>query len=96
MVRLSVAQRAVVVASGLVAATVISSPAAMAAACGPGTFYDAPSDTCLVAALEPAPPVAPPPPPPGPPPPPAWNGPTPQVFASICAPIPLVNLCVGI
>jgi hypothetical protein len=34
--------------------------------------------------------------PPPPPPPPAWNGPTPVVSASICAPIPLVALCVGI
>ena len=64
-----------------------------AAGCGPGTIYDAPSDSCVVAA-EPAPP--PPLPPPPPPPPPVWNGPQPWVSASICAPIPFVSLCVGV
>lgn len=68
---------------------IASPPVSRAAQCGPGTFYDAPSDTCLVAAA-PAPPPLPPPPPPPP------NVPTPAVSASICAPIPLVALCVGI
>jgi hypothetical protein len=75
-----------------------------AAQCGPGTFYDAPTDTCLVESVSQLPPplpgVPPPPPPlpgvPPPPPPPAWNGPTPWVSASVCAPIPILNLCVGV
>lgn len=102
------AARAAVVASAALAAmsgaAAIAPALGWAAQCGPGTFYDAPTDTCLVAAAAPvAPPPlppplpAPPPPlPPPPPPPPAWNGPVPVVSASICAPIPIVNLCVGI
>lgn len=97
--------RVAVIASSVltaVAGAAVTSPTAGAAQCGPGTFYDAPSDTCLVAAAEPAPALAPPPPelPPPPiappPPPPPWNGPTPYVSASVCAPIPILNLCVGI
>ena len=56
-----------------------------AAECGQGTVYDVGSDACVAAEQ-----------PPPPPPPPAWNGPTPWVSASICAPIPFVSLCVGI
>ena len=75
--------------------TAVLSPAiGRAAECGVGTVYDAPSNTCVVAAAPAAEPLPPPPPPP--PPPPAWNGPTPYVSASICAPIPFVALCVGI
>ena len=65
-----------------------------AAQCGPGTFYDAPTDTCLVESVSQLPPPLPGVPPP--PPPPAWNGPTPWVSASVCAPIPILNLCVGV
>jgi hypothetical protein len=61
-----------------------------AAECGVGTVYDAPSNTCVVPAAPAAEPLPPPPPPP------PWNGPTPYVSASICAPIPFVALCVGI
>jgi hypothetical protein len=75
------------------AMSVVAPPVSQAAECGPGTFLDAPSNTCLVAAAPLPPPADQPPPPP---PPPAWNGPTPVVSASICAPIPLVALCVGI
>lgn len=82
-----------------IASPVLIAPAvAGAAQCGPGTFYDAPSDTCLVAVVEPAAAPLPPPapPPPAPLPPPAPPPPTPYVTASICAPIPIFNLCVGI
>lgn len=103
MVRGRAAQRVMAVAAALTALAavpVMAPSAARAAVCGPGTFYDAPSDSCLVVAAESAPlPPAPPPaapPPPAPPPPPAWNAPTPWVSASICAPIPIVNLCVGV
>ena len=74
----------------LAGVAVIFPAVSSAAGCGPGTVYDAPSDSCVVAA-EPAPP-----PPPPPPPPPVWNGPQPWVSASICAPIPFVSLCVGV
>jgi hypothetical protein len=58
-----------------------------AAECGPGTIYDAPTNSCLAA----------PPPPPPPPPPPLWNGdPTPGFSIGVCAPIPFVSLCTGI
>lgn len=73
----------------LAGVAVIFPAVSSAAGCGPGTIYDAPSDSCIVAA-EPAPP------PPPPPPPPVWNGPQPWVSASICAPIPFVSLCVGV
>ena len=89
MVRGRVNQVAVIVSAALAAlagAAVISPAVGRAAECGPGTYYDGPSNTCVVAAE----------PPPPPPPPPAWNGPTPYVSASICAPIPFVSLCVGI
>lgn len=59
---------------------------ANAAECGPGTFYDAPTDLCM--------PAAPPPPPP--PPPPVWNGdPTPGFSVGFCLPIPFVSVCFG-
>ncbi|WP_082963753.1 hypothetical protein [Mycobacterium sp. 852002-51961_SCH5331710] len=63
---------------------VVSPPGlATAAECGPGTVYDALSNTCVVAA------PAPPPPPP-PPPPPAWNGDvTPYFSVGVCVPIPV-------
>jgi len=76
----------------LASVTLVSPGVATAAECGQGTVYDPPSNTCVAAELPP--PLLPPPPPP--PPPPAWNGPTPYVSASICAPIPFVSLCVGI
>jgi hypothetical protein len=58
-----------------------------AAECGEGTFYDAPTNSCVAAPL----------PPPPPPPPPAWNGDiTPYFSVGICAPIPFVSLCAGI
>ncbi len=85
--RVAAALALVLVGAGV---AIASPPVSRAAQCGPGTFYDAPSDTCLVAAA-PAPPPLPPPPPPPPP-----NVPAPVVSASICAPIPLVALCVGI
>ena len=78
------------VLAALAGVAVIAPAVSSAAECGPGTMYDAPSNTCVIAA-EPAPP---PPPPPSPP--PVWNGPTPYVSASICAPIPFVSLCVGV
>lgn len=53
-----------------------------AAQCGPGTVYDAPTDTCVVAP-QPAQWNAPPPAPPPPPLPPI----------SICPPIPFVAVC---
>jgi len=70
----------------------ISPGLSTAADCGEGTAYDAGSDMCVVAQQPPPAPEQPP----SPPPPPAWNGPTPYVSASICAPIPFVSLCVGI
>ena len=81
---LAVVPAALVVLSGT---AVISPAVSTAVGCGPGTVYDPPSDSCVVAA-EPAPPP--------PPPPPVWNGPQPWVSASICAPIPFVSLCVGV
>lgn len=101
MVNAMRARRAAIITAALLAqagAATALAPAGPAAVCGPGTFYDAPTDSCLVAAVEPAagPASLPAPPPPPPPPPPAWNGPTPYVSASVCAPIPILNLCVGI
>lgn len=67
----------------LFAGTVAVAPAVSSAAeCGPGTVYDAPSDTCVVAPA-PANWNAPPPPPPAPALPPI----------SICPPIPFVAVC---
>jgi hypothetical protein len=63
-----------------------------AAQCGEGTQYDAPSNMCVVAAQAPAPQALPPPAPP----PPAWNGPRPNVWVGICAPIRIVSICAGI
>ncbi len=83
-------QMAVVGAAGasLSFAPIVWPAVGSAAECGPGTFYDAPSNSCLVA--------APPPPPPAPP-PPAWNGDlTPYFSVGVCAPIPFVSLCTGI
>jgi hypothetical protein len=54
-----------------------------AAQCGPGTVYDAPTDSCVVAPAVPAQWNAPPPPPAPPPLPPI----------SICPPIPFVAVC---
>ena len=87
---------AIVIASALAPlafVTVMSPGVSNAVGCGQGTVYDPGSETCVAAEQRP-PPDQPPPPPP--PPPPAWNGPTPYVSASICAPIPFVSLCVGI
>ncbi len=67
-------------------ATVVSAGVARAAECGPGTFYDAPTNTCLAAPL----------PPPPPPPPPGTGDPTPGFSIGVCAPIPFVSLCTGI
>lgn len=72
--------------------TSVSPAVSRAAQCGEGTIYDAPSNTCIVAA--PAPPQALPPPPP-PPPPPAWSAPAPRVWVSICAPIRFISICTG-
>lgn len=85
----------IVPAAGALAAiaTSVSPAIARAAECGEGTFYDAPSNTCVVAAAQ-APPQAMPPPPP-PPPPPAWSGPRPRVWVSICAPIRFISICTG-
>jgi hypothetical protein len=66
----------------LAIAALVSPAISRAAECGAGTVFDAASNTCIVA-------EAPPPPPP-------WNGPTPYVSVSICAPIPFVALCAGI
>lgn len=75
-----------VVASSLAAMTLVSPGRAHATECGVGTFYDAPSNSCLA--------VPPPPPAPGPP---AWNGDlTPYFSVGVCAPIPFVSLCTGI
>jgi hypothetical protein len=63
--------------------TVVSPPAGNAAECGAGTVFDAPTNTCVAAALPP-----PPPPPPG--------DPTPGFSLGVCAPIPFVALCTGI
>lgn len=76
-----------------VTATAMSPAISRAAQCGEGTVYDAPTNTCVVAAQgpPPAPPAAPPPPPP----PPAWSGPRPHVWVSICAPIRFISICTG-
>lgn len=79
----------VAAAAVAMAAAALSDPAVGAATvCGPGTVYDAPSDSCLVAPAgpaqwnAPAPPAAPPPPP------------SPQLPPiSICPPIPFVAVC---
>ncbi|BBZ35675.1 hypothetical protein MCNF_42800 [Mycolicibacterium confluentis] len=69
--------------------TLIAPATSSAAECGPGTVYDAPTNSCVAA--------PPPPPPPPAPPPPAWNGDiTPYFSVGICAPIPFVSLCAGI
>ena len=69
----------------LAIAALVSPAVSRAAECGAGTVFDAASNTCVVA-------EAPPPPPP----PPPWNGPTPWVEVSVCAPVPFVALCAGI
>jgi hypothetical protein len=74
----------------LTSAAMVSPAASRAAECGPGTVYDAGSNTCVVA--EAPPPALPPPPPP----PPPYTGPVPWVGVSICAPIPFVSICAGI
>jgi hypothetical protein len=67
--------------------TVVAPAVGNAAECGPGTVYDAPTNSCVAA----------PAPPPPPPPPPPWNGdPTPGFSVGVCAPIPFVALCTGI
>jgi hypothetical protein len=66
-------------------ATVMSTATSNAAQCGPGTVYEAATDSCV---------GVPPPPPPLPPPPP--GDPTPGFSIGICAPIPFVSLCTGI
>lgn len=84
------------VAAPLVIATFVSPAVSRATQCGGGTVYDAPSDTCVVDAAAPAPQA---PAPAAPAPPPAWGGyygPTPWVSVSICAPMPIINICVGI
>ncbi|SPM42295.1 hypothetical protein BN1232_03337 [Mycobacterium numidiamassiliense] len=58
-----------------------------AAQCGEGTQYDAPSNMCVVAAQAPPPQALPPP---------APNGPRPNVWVGICAPIRIVSICAGI
>lgn len=69
---------AVLVALG--GSALISPAVGSAAQCGPGTVYDGPTDTCVVApAVWNAPPPAPPPPP------------LPPI--SICPPIPFVAVC---
>ena len=80
---------AIVFAAALASAAGVISPAVgHALECGPGTFFDPPSNSCLVAF---------PPPPPPPPPPPAWNGDiTPYFSIGICAPVPFVSICAGI
>jgi hypothetical protein len=60
--------------------TVVSTAISGAAECGPGTVYEAATDSCVGA--------PPPPPPPG--------DPTPGFSLGICAPIPFVALCTGI
>ncbi|WAC93714.1 hypothetical protein [Mycobacterium sp. Aquia_213] len=74
-----------------VVATTLSPAVSRAAQCGEGTRYDAPSNTCVVAAQAAPqalpPPQAPPPPPPPPPPPHVW--------VSICAPIRFISICTG-
>jgi hypothetical protein len=96
---------ALIVPAALALATIATSmsPAVSSAAqCGEGTIYDAPSNTCVVAAAQApqamAPPQAPPPaaPPPPPPPPPAWSAPRPRVWVSICAPIRFISICTGV
>jgi hypothetical protein len=84
--RLGVAAAAAV--APLMFVTVVVPAVSKAAECGPGTFYDAPTNSCV---------AAPAPPPPPPPPPPPWNGdPTPGFSIGVCAPIPFVALCTGI
>ena len=100
---LSPANHLILVVPAVVAPLVIATfaPPAVSSAtqCGDGTVYDAPSDTCLVDAQAPAPQAPAPPPPAAPAPPPAWGGyygPRPWVSVSVCAPIPIINICVGI
>ncbi|MBO0676929.1 hypothetical protein JRC04_05590 [Mycolicibacterium sp. S2-37] len=84
----------IVIVSGLASLTVwaVVSPAVSAAAdCGPGTFFDAATNTCLVA--------GPPAPLPPPPPPPAVGDITPGFGVGVCIPIPVPfapSVCGGI
>ncbi|WP_082695743.1 hypothetical protein [Mycobacterium sp. IS-1742] len=70
----------------------ISPAVGNATECGLGTFYDAPSNTCVA--------IPPPPAPLPPPPPPAWNGDiTPYFSVGACVPIPIPfvpSICAGI
>lgn len=60
-------------------ATIATPGVSGAVECGAGTFYDAPSNSCVAV-----------PPPPPPPPPPAWNGDiTPYFSVGACVPIPI-------
>ncbi len=78
-----------VAAATSVGAAVMAPALSDAAQCGPGTVYDAPSDSCVVApGAAPADWNAPAPAPP-PPPPPAPALPP----VSICPPIPFVAVC---
>ena len=63
-----------------------------AAECGPGTMYDAPSNTCVVASPPAAWDAAPPPPAPAAP-PPASVLPPGMPPVQICPPIPFVAVC---
>ncbi|MGH3644142.1 MAG: hypothetical protein ACRDUX_34575 [Mycobacterium sp.] len=88
---MGIIQRVAVAGAGVLTplafVTIVSPSVSNATECGLGTVFDAPSNTCIAAAL----------PPPPPPPPPAWNGdPTPYFSVGICAPIPFVSLCTGI
>ena len=93
--KLRTAVAGVAAASVIAVISTLGAATSKAAECGDGTVYDAPSDTCVVAAQPLGqPPPSPEAPPPSPPPPPAWV-PTPHVSIGICAPIPFVALCVG-
>jgi len=83
----SLTRSAALLSAALVAlgcAALLAPALAHAAQCGPGTVYDAPSDTCLIPPAIPAQWNAPPPPPAPPP-------PLPPI--SICPPIPFVAVC---
>jgi hypothetical protein len=82
---------AIVFATGLAPLAGVLTPGVSdAIECGPGTFFDPVSNSCLVAM----------PPPPPPPPPPAWNGDiTPYFSVGVCVPIPVPfapSVCAGI
>ncbi|HEY7050970.1 MAG TPA: hypothetical protein VH496_02390 [Mycobacterium sp.] len=87
--RFTIYRLAIVVAAvltPLASVALVSPGVGNATGCGPGTVYDAPSDTCVAAPL----------PPPPPPPAPAWHGdPTPGFSVGICAPIRFISLCTG-